>query len=137
MRQYIQTLPSELEEAARIDGCSEPGIFWRVILPLSKPAIGALAIFSFVRSWNDFLWPLIVLQKTEHYTLPVGVASLQEEFVTDYGMIFAGRGARRRADDHLLPHLPALLHRRRADGRAEGLTMTSCNRCPARCASSA
>jgi multiple sugar transport system permease protein len=90
MRQYIQTLPSELEEAARIDGCSEPGIFWRIILPLSKPAIAALAIFSFVRSWNAFLWPLIVLQKTVTYTLPVGVASLQEEFVIDYGIIFAG-----------------------------------------------
>jgi multiple sugar transport system permease protein len=90
MRQYIQTLPSELEEAARIDGCSEPGIFWRIILPLSKPAIAALAIFAFVRSWNAFLWPLIVLQKTSTYTLPVGVASLQEEFVIDYGIIFAG-----------------------------------------------
>src|SRR5690242_3936155 len=90
MRQYIQTLPSELEEAARIDGCSEPGIFWRIILPLSKPAIGALAIFTFVRSWNAFLWPLIVLQKTRTFTLPVGVASLQNEFAVDYGLIFAG-----------------------------------------------
>ncbi|MEM8532939.1 MAG: carbohydrate ABC transporter permease [Chloroflexota bacterium] len=90
MRQYIQTLPSELEDAARIDGCSEPGVFWRIILPLSKPAIGALAIFTFVRHWNDFLWPLIVLQKSANYTLPVGVASLQDEFSTDYGIIFAG-----------------------------------------------
>jgi multiple sugar transport system permease protein len=90
MRQYIQTLPSELEEAARMDGCTEPGIFWRVIVPLSKPALGALAIFSFVRYWNDFLWPLIVLQKSQHYTLPVGVASLQGEFRTDFGLIFAG-----------------------------------------------
>ena len=90
MRQYIQTLPSELEEAARMDGCSEPGVFWRVIVPLSKPALGALAIFSFVRYWNDFLWPLIVLQKSQHYTLPVGVASLQGEFRTDFGLIFAG-----------------------------------------------
>ena len=90
MRQYIQTLPSELEDAARIDGSSEPGIFWRIILPLSKPALGALAIFTFVRSWNAFLWPLIVLQKTGTYTLPVGVASLQEEFAIDYGLIFAG-----------------------------------------------
>jgi multiple sugar transport system permease protein len=90
MRQYIQTLPSELEEAARMDGCTEPGVFWRVIVPLSKPALGALAIFSFVRYWNDFLWPLIVLQKSQHYTLPVGVASLQGEFRTDFGLIFAG-----------------------------------------------
>ncbi len=92
MRQYIQTLPSELEEAARMDGCTEPGVFWRIIVPLSKPALGALAIFSFVRYWNDFLWPLIVLQKSQHYTLPVGVASLQGEFRTDFGLIFAGAG---------------------------------------------
>ncbi|MHB8646285.1 MAG: carbohydrate ABC transporter permease [Thermomicrobiales bacterium] len=90
MRQYIQTLPSELEEAARMDGCTEPGVFWRIIVPLSKPALGALAIFSFVKYWNDFLWPLIVLQKSQHYTLPVGVASLQGEFRTDFGLIFAG-----------------------------------------------
>ena len=90
MRQYIQTLPTELEDAARMDGCTEPGVFWRVILPLSNPALGALAIFSFVRYWNDFLWPLIILKKSQHYTLPVGVASLQGEFRTDYGMIFAG-----------------------------------------------
>src|SRR4051794_17823582 len=90
MRQYIQTLPTELIEAARIDGASEPGIFWRIILPLSRPAIAALAIFSFVRSWNAFLWPLIVLQKTKTMTLPVGVASLQSEFAVDYGLIFAG-----------------------------------------------
>lgn len=90
MRQYIQTLPTELEEAGRIDGCSEPGIFWRIILPLSKPALAALAIFTFVRFWNDFLWPSMVLIKSPSYTLPVGVASLQSEFSTDYGLIFAG-----------------------------------------------
>jgi multiple sugar transport system permease protein len=90
MRQYIQTLPSELEDAARIDGCSEFGVFWRIIRPLTAPAIGALAIFTFVRNWNNFFWPLIVLQKSPNFTLPVGVASLQGEFSTDYGIIFAG-----------------------------------------------
>jgi multiple sugar transport system permease protein len=90
MRQFIQSLPTELEEAGRIDGCSEFGVFWRIIMPLSKPAIGALAIFTFVRYWNDFLWPSMVLIKNEAYTLPVGVASLQSEFSTDYGLIFAG-----------------------------------------------
>ena len=73
MRQYIQTLPSELEDAARIDGCSEIQVFTNVILPLCKPAVAALAIFSFVRNWNDFLWPLIVLNKSVNYTLTVGV----------------------------------------------------------------
>jgi multiple sugar transport system permease protein len=90
MRQYIQTLPSELEEAARMDGSSEWQVFWHVILPLSRPALGALAIFTFVRHWNDFLWPLIALTRPRNYTLTVGVANLQGEFATDYGVIFAG-----------------------------------------------
>jgi multiple sugar transport system permease protein len=90
MRQYIRTLPSELEDAARIDGASEFGVFWHVILPLTKPAMAALAIFTFVRHWNDFLWPLIALTRPQNYTLTVGVANLQGEFMTDWGIIFAG-----------------------------------------------
>ena len=90
MRQYIRTLPTEIEEAARIDGASEIGIFWHIILPLCRPAMAALAIFTFVFYWNDFIWPLITLQRSENFTLPVGVASLQGEFGTDYGVIFAG-----------------------------------------------
>ncbi|MBI3941698.1 MAG: carbohydrate ABC transporter permease [Chloroflexi bacterium] len=90
MRQYIQTLPSELEDAARIDGCNEFGVFRNVILPLSQPAIAALAIFTFVRSWNDFLWPVIALNTPQNYTLTVGVANLQGEFMTDWGIIFSG-----------------------------------------------
>ena len=90
MRQYIQTLPSELEDAARIDGCSEFGVFRHVILPLSGPAMAALAIFTFVRSWNDFLWPVIALNRPQNYTLTVGVANLQGEFMTDWGIIFSG-----------------------------------------------
>ncbi len=90
MRQYIQTLPSELIDASRIDGCGELRTFWHIILPLSKPALGALAIFTFVRHWNDFFWPLIVLNNSTTYTLPVGVAGLQGEFTIDYGIIFAG-----------------------------------------------
>ena len=90
MRQYIQTLPSELEDAARIDGAGEFGVFWHVILPLTRPAMAALAIFTFVRHWNDFLWPLIALNKPQNYTLTVGVANLQGEFMTDWGIIFSG-----------------------------------------------
>lgn len=90
MRQYIQTLPSELEDAARIDGCSELRVFWNVIMPLAQPAIAALAIFTFVRSWNDFLWPVIALNKPQNYTLTVGVANMQGEFMTDWGIIFSG-----------------------------------------------
>ena len=89
MRQYIQTLPSELIEAARMDGCSEPRIFFSIILPLCKPAVAALAIFSFVRVWNDFLWPLIAMIKPQNYTLTVGIANMQGEFMTDFGILFA------------------------------------------------
>jgi multiple sugar transport system permease protein len=90
MRQYIRTLPSELEEAGRIDGANELQVFRHVILPLCRPALAALAIFTFVRHWNDFLWPLIALTRPQNYTLTVGVANLQGEFATDYGIIFAG-----------------------------------------------
>jgi multiple sugar transport system permease protein len=90
MRQYIQTLPTELEEAARMDGCSEIGVFWDIILPLCKPAIAALSIFTFVRYWNDFLWPVIALNKPQNYTLTVGIANMQGEFLTDWGVIFSG-----------------------------------------------
>ncbi len=90
MRQYIQTLPTELIDAARIDGASEIGVFRYVIFPLSRPAVAALAIFTFVRSWNDFLWPVIALNSPQNYTLTVGVANLQGEFMTDWGIIFSG-----------------------------------------------
>ena len=90
MRQFIQTLPGELEDAARIDGCSEFGVVRYVIVPLSQPAIASLAIFTFVRNWNDFLWPLIAVNRPQMFTLTVGVASLQGEFMTDWGIIFAG-----------------------------------------------
>lgn len=90
MRQYIQTLPGELIDAAKIDGCGEWGVFRYVIFPLSLPAVAALAIFTFVRSWNDFLWPVIALNKPQNYTLTVGVANLQGEFMTDWGIIFSG-----------------------------------------------
>lgn len=90
MRQFIQTLPAELEEAARVDGANEWHVFWRVIMPLSRPAVATVAIFSFVGAWNAFLWPLIVLSKRELLTLPVGVALLQQEFSTNIGLQMAG-----------------------------------------------
>ncbi|MBV7335215.1 carbohydrate ABC transporter permease [Chloroflexi bacterium TSY] len=73
MRQFCLTLPDELLDAARIDGCSEPGIFWRVVLPLLKPPLASLAIITFLGSWNNFLWPLIVVNKGHLFTLPVGM----------------------------------------------------------------
>ncbi len=90
MRQFISSLPSELEDAARVDGASEWQVFWRVVMPLSRPAVATVAIFSFVGAWNAFLWPLIVLSKRELLTLPVGVATLQQEFTQNIGMVMAG-----------------------------------------------
>jgi len=90
MRQFISSLPSELEDAARVDGATEWQVFWKVVMPLSRPAVATVAIFSFVGAWNAFLWPLIVLSRRELLTLPVGVATLQQEFTQNIGMVMAG-----------------------------------------------
>jgi ABC-type glycerol-3-phosphate transport system permease component len=86
----FEAVPRSLIDAARVDGLSEWRIIVRIMLPLSKSAIATNVILTFIWSWNAFLWPLIVLQKTRTFTLPVGVASLQNEFAVDYGLIFAG-----------------------------------------------
>lgn len=90
LRQAFQGVPKELEEAARIDGCSELGIWWHVMLPAVRPALVTLAIFVFIGSWSDFLWPLIVLDRPEYYTLPLGVATLAGTFSLDWRLIAAG-----------------------------------------------
>lgn len=90
MRQAFQGVPKELEEAARIDGCSELGIWWNVMLPATRPALVTLAIFTFIGSWSDFLWPLIILDRPEYYTLPIGVARLAGSFSLDWRLIAAG-----------------------------------------------
>ncbi len=90
MRQFMQSLPSELEEAARVDGANEWQVFWRIVMPLSRPAVATVGIFSFVGAWNAFLWPLIVLSDRELLTLPVGVALLQQEFSSNIGLQMAG-----------------------------------------------
>ena len=90
MKQFLQALPSELLDAARIDGCSEWQIFRRVILPLAKPGMGVLAVFTFMGTWNDFLWPLIVTNKSSMMTLQIGLHSLQNAFFTDYALLMAG-----------------------------------------------
>jgi multiple sugar transport system permease protein len=77
MRQYMLSLPDELLDAARVDGETEFGIFWRITLPLSTPALGALAILAFVYQWNSFLWPLVVGRSAEMWTIPVGLNSLR------------------------------------------------------------
>jgi len=90
LRQAFQSVPKELEEAARIDGCSELGIWWNVMIPAVKPALITLAIFVFIGSWSDFLWPLLILDQPDYYTMPLGVATLAGTFSLDWRLIAAG-----------------------------------------------
>ncbi len=90
MRQYIISIPDELLDSARVDGCSEFGVFWRIVAPLSLPGVATLAIFMFVYSWTDFLWPMIVTSSMEMRTLPVGIALLQEYHTVNWTQTMAG-----------------------------------------------
>lgn len=90
MRQAFLGVPKELEEAARIDGSSEFGIWWNVMIASTRPALVTLAIFVFIGSWSDFLWPLLLLDRPEYYTLPLGVAKLAGSFSLDWRLIAAG-----------------------------------------------
>ncbi len=92
MRQYITGIPTELLEAARLDGASEFGVFWRIVLPIMKPALAALGTLSFVGSWNDFVWPLIILREPNMHTIMVSVSKLPtvQGFNTPWGVIMAG-----------------------------------------------
>lgn len=89
MRQFYMSIPDELCEAARIDGMSEYGIWWRIMLPLSMPAISTLTIFTFVTTWNDFLGPLIYLTKTEVKTIQIGIRMFISQYTQEYGLIMA------------------------------------------------
>jgi putative chitobiose transport system permease protein len=90
IKQYYSTIPRDLEEAARIDGAGEFGIWWRIMLPLTKPAVAAVAIFIFVFNWSNFLWPLIIVSSQEKYTLPIAVAKLSGDFIDKTQYIAAG-----------------------------------------------
>jgi len=89
LRQFFLSLPRELEDAARIDGCSRLGILYRIILPLAKPVLSTLAVFIFMFEWNNFLWPLIVLNTPAKYTLPIGLAMLRAEIDTEWSILMA------------------------------------------------
>ncbi|WP_409344353.1 carbohydrate ABC transporter permease [Paenibacillus sp. MBLB4367] len=89
MKQFSQSVPTELLEAGKMDGCSELGLFFRIFLPVVKPAIGALAIFAFTQSWNDYLWQLIMLSDSNKMTINVGISTLVTEYVANYGLQMA------------------------------------------------
>lgn len=91
MRQFVSTsIPRELIEAARMDGCSEMGIYWRIVVPLLKPALGTLALITFIGSWNNFIGPLVVMRSPDMYTLPLALRSLQSPVDTEWGALMAG-----------------------------------------------
>lgn len=90
LRQFFMTVPSELNEAARIDGCSEWGIFWRIMMPLSKAGLSTLCIFAFTYMWNDFLAPLIYINSDNLKTIQLGLTNFQTEHSMDYGLMMAG-----------------------------------------------
>jgi multiple sugar transport system permease protein len=90
MRQFFRTLPIELEEAARIDGCSRLGTLIRIVLPLSGPALATLAVIAFLWNWNDFLWPLVVIQSEHNMTLQLGLSTFQGAHSTAWTLLMAG-----------------------------------------------
>lgn len=89
LRQFFLSIPVELEEAAYMDGAGPLTVYWRVILPLGKPALATLAIFTFIGSWNDFAWPLIVTNDISMRTLPIGIMIFQGRYTTEYGLTMA------------------------------------------------
>ncbi len=89
LRQYMLTLPDELIEAARMDNASEWRIYWRIVLPLSAPALAVLAIFSVMWRWNEFLWPMVVLSRSESFTLPLALNAFQGELTTQWNFLLA------------------------------------------------
>ena len=91
MRQFVTTsIPRDLIEAARMDGCGEIGIYWRIVVPLLKPAMGTLGLITFIASWNNFIGPLIVMRSPEMYTLPLALRSMQSPVNTEWGAVMAG-----------------------------------------------
>ena len=91
MRQFVSSsIPKDLIEAARMDGCSELGIYARIVLPLLKPALGTLGLITFIASWNNFIGPLIVMRSPEMYTLPLALRSLQSPVNTEWGALMTG-----------------------------------------------
>jgi multiple sugar transport system permease protein len=89
LRQFFMTIPTELDDAAKIDGCSYVGIWWRILLPLTKPALATVAIFTFIGNWNDFLYPLIYLNDESKFTLTLGLATFRGVYTTQWAFLMA------------------------------------------------
>ncbi|MHB0875839.1 MAG: carbohydrate ABC transporter permease, partial [Anaerolineae bacterium] len=89
LRQFFMTLPFELDDAAKIDGCSNLRIYWSILLPLTKPALGAIAVFQFVGHWNDFFGPLVYLHSTDKFTLAVGLYRFRGPYTVEWNYMMA------------------------------------------------
>jgi ABC-type glycerol-3-phosphate transport system permease component len=89
MRQYAVAIPNELLDAGRIDGAGEFRLYWSVVLPLLRPALGTVGVLIFIASWNSYIWPLVMMRTDEMFTLPVGVATLKSDQLPEYGMLMA------------------------------------------------
>lgn len=90
VKQFMDALPNELLESAKMDGCSEWKVFTKIVVPLSKPVIISLTIFTFITVWNDFTWPLIMTSDSNKYTLTLALSTLQGNYVSNYGLVMAG-----------------------------------------------
>ena len=93
LRQFFRTLPNELSDAARIDGCNEFGIYWRIVMPLAKPALATVAIFTFLAGWNDFIGPLLYLSSPENFTVAIGLATFRSVMRTRWDLLMAASTA--------------------------------------------
>jgi raffinose/stachyose/melibiose transport system permease protein len=89
LRPFMRAVPGELEDAAVVDGATRLGFFWRILIPLSRPALSTVAVLAFVTSWNHYLLPLLVFNDSNHFTLPLGVATFQSQYSQDVARIFA------------------------------------------------
>ena len=89
LRSFFRTIPGELEEAAIMDGCSRFGFFWRILLPMARPALGTVSVLAIVTSWNNFFLPLLVLADPKWQTIPVGIQQFQGQYSTDYALVIA------------------------------------------------
>lgn len=90
MRQFIREIPNDLLDSARIDGCKEFYIYWRIVLPLCRPALASLSIFMFMQQWNNFVWPLIIIHDSKMRTVPLVLAVLNGQFGGSFGLLMAG-----------------------------------------------
>ena len=121
MRQFFVSLPREVEEAARIDGCSRLGVLLHVAIPLARPALATLAALTFLISWNDLLWPVIAINSEETFTLPLGLTTFQGQHTQDWAAVMAGNVITALPVRGRLPACAAHVHRVPHLERGEGL----------------